>query len=363
MEKNFRVAVIGYGVGGAVFHAPLVNAVPGLELVAIVSNNPERVAQARGEFPNIKILASAEAVFAKPLQYDLVVITSPNRFHFPQAKAALLAGLHVVIDKPMAVQAKECKELIDLAKQQNKLLSVFHNRRWDGDFLTVQKILQEEMLGTVVRFESRFERYRPQPKTGAWRELGTKEDGGGLLFDLGSHLIDQACALFGSPSSVYCELDKRRADVETDDDCFIALSFASGVRAHLWASVLCRIKGPRYRVSGHQGSFEKYGMDPQEDALRAGLRPSAQIDGQNLNWGEDTKSNWGNVFTQMNGLAVHGQVETLPGDYCSYYQKILAALRGFPFVAAPVVAEDAYQTALIIEAAYKSAAEKLVIDL
>lgn len=350
--KNFRVALIGYGIGGAVFHAPLVHAVPGLHLAAIVTSNVARVEQARAAYPQAKILATADEIFASPGDYDLVVVASPNRYHFPQAKAALECGLDVVIDKPMATNSSDCRALIELAKKQKRLLSVFQNRRLDGDFLTVQEMIRENLLGKIVRFESRFERYRPEPRAGAWRELGTLDDGGGLLFDLGSHLIDQACYLFGDPVDVYCELDKRRPGVETDDDCFVALSFAGGVRAHLWASVLCRIKGPRFRVLGHNGSFEKYGMDPQEDALRAGRRPTE------VAWGADSEEHWGDLLTTVNGLTVQGKVETLAGCYQNYYAGILAAMRQNGPV--PVDPSDALRTTLIVEAAFKSASEKSV---
>ena len=353
----YRVAVIGYGIGGAVFHAPLVSAVPGLNLSAIVTRSAEKTEQARRDWPQAKIIGSAEEVFAGAKDYDLVVITSPNRYHYSQAKAALEAGLHVVIDKPMATNSQHCLELIALAKKQNRLLTVFHNRRLDGDFLTIQKIMQEDLLGQIVRFESRFERYRPQPKPGAWRELGSPEDGGGLLLDLGSHLIDQACHLFGRPQ----ELDRRREGVAVDDDCFVALSFASGVRAHLWSSVLCRIKGPRFRLLGHRGSFEKYGMDPQEEALRAGMRPSVTAGAQA--WGRDEEALWGSLNTEVDGLVVQGKIETLPGSYPSFYEDLLAALRAVPGAAPPVDPQDAWQTATILEAALRSSEQKTVVRI
>ena len=353
-----RVAVIGYGIGGAVFHCPLVAAVPGMTVSAIVTRSEEKVAQARRDFPAARILSSAEEILANAGDYDLVVVTSPNRYHFPQAKAALEAGLNVVIDKPMATNSADCRALIELAKKEKKTLSVFQNRRLDGDFLTVRKIIEDNLLGKIVRFESRFERYRPQSRPGAWRERGTLDDGGGLLFDLGSHLIDQACFLFGRPLDVYCELDKRRAEVETDDDCFVALSFANGVRAHLWASVMCRIKGPRFRLLGVRGSFEKYGLDPQEDALRAGGRP-----GEN-GWGSEVEGQYGTVHTDVDGLTVQGKVETIAGAYQNYYRDVLAAIGTPPNTAVlPVDPEDAFTTTTIVEAAFRSANERCVVRL
>ncbi len=353
----YRVALIGYGIGGAVFHAPLVNAVAGLHLTTVVTRSQEKSDQARRDFPHVKVMATAEEVFAAASDYDLVIITSPNKHHFPQAKAALQAGLNVVLDKPMATNARHCFELIELAKQRKKLLTVFQNRRLDGDFLTVEKIIKEELLGDIVRLESRFERYRPVPKAGAWRELGAPDDGGGLLFDLGSHLIDQVCHLFGRPTEVYCELDRRRPGVETDDDCFVALRFASAVRVHLWASVMCRIKGPRFRLLGRLGSFEKYGMDPQEDSLRAGMRPGDSA------WGKDPQSQWGDIYTDTGGLPIQGKIETVDGAYQCFYESVVAAMRANDPALLPVDAQDAYLTALILEAAKKSALERAVMLL
>jgi len=359
--RSYRVALIGYGIGGAVFHAPLISSVPGLSLSAVVTRSDEKIRQVQRHFPAVKVVTSADQIFATAGDYDLVVVTSPNGLHFSQAKAALEAGLHVVIDKPMATSSFDCAELITLAKKQKLMLTVFQNRRFDGDFLTIQKILQDNLLGKVVRFESRFDRYRPQAKVGAWRELGTQAEGGGLLFDLGSHLVDQAINLFGKPSHIYCELDKRRPSVETDDDCFISLSFDSGVRAQLWASVLCRIKGPRLKLVGHAGSFEKYGLDPQEGALRAGLRPGPPIDVSD--WGKEDEKNWGDIHTSVGDLVVKGKIETLPGDYQKFYREVLAALRSAQYDLAPVAAEDAWLTTKVLEAAFKSAEEKSVVAL
>lgn len=356
-ERKHNVALIGYGVGGAIFHAPLVSAIKNLHLAAIVTRSPEKAAQAKRDYPDAEIIGSAEEIFAHPQKYDLVIVCSPNRYHFPQAKAALEAGMNVVVDKPMTTHSQHCHELIELAKKHNRLLTVFHNRRWDGDLLTVKKIVDEQMLGRIVRFESRFERYRPTPKAGAWRELGSKEDGGGLLFDLGSHLIDQACYLFGAPTDVYCELDKRRSGVKTDDDCFVALSFTSGVRAHLWASVMVRMNGPRFKLFGHKGSFEKYGMDPQEDALRAGLRPN------DSSWGRDSENNWGKVLTDVSGLTFEGNIKTEVGAYEQFYENVAACLSDPQHNKLAVEPGDAYRTSKIIEAASKSASDRTVVSL
>jgi scyllo-inositol 2-dehydrogenase (NADP+) len=345
-NSPLRVALIGYGVAGAVFHAPLIAHTKSLLLKAIVTTNPDRVKQAQSDFPNAKVAASADQIWKEADQFDLVVIASPNRFHYPQAKAAMESGLATVIDKPAATSSAQCRELISTSERTGKLLTVFQNRRWDGDFLTVKQLIDEGKLGKIVRFESRFERYRPQKKVDAWRESGNQEDAGGLLFDLGSHLIDQACVLFGEPQAIYAEVEKRRPGVDVDDDVFVAMRFSSGVIAHLWASVVARIKGPRFRVLGLDGSYEKYELDPQEDALRAGKRPSDQ------GWGEAAQSDWGQLATTFDGQSIDETLPTLPGCYEHFYEQVAAAIRGEADV--PVNAADALRCLQLIESAFSS---------
>jgi scyllo-inositol 2-dehydrogenase (NADP+) len=237
---SLRVGIIGYGLAGAVFHAPLVAATPGMVVAVIVTSNPERQAQARRDFPAATIYATADAMLADPSQPDLVVVATANRVHVPLGIAALEAGLPVVIDKPVAPSVSEAEQLMAVARRTGKLLTVFQNRRWDNDFLTTRQLITADLLGPIIRLESRFERFRPAPKAGAWRERPEPEEAGGLLFDLGPHLIDQAMMLFGSPISVYAEVNVRRARALVDDDTFVALRFAGGQVAHLWASVIPR---------------------------------------------------------------------------------------------------------------------------
>jgi scyllo-inositol 2-dehydrogenase (NADP+) len=354
-HSQIRVALIGYGLAGSVFHAPLIAHTKSLSLRAIVTNNPDRMAQAHTDFPQAKVLASADQIWKEADQFDLVVIASPNKFHYPQAKAAMESGLSAVIDKPAATSAAECRDLISISKKTGMLLTVFQNRRWDGDFLTIRKLLDEGKLGQIVRFESRFERFRPQMKAGAWRESGTYEDAGGLLFDLGSHLIDQARVLFGDPQSVYAEVEKRRQDVQVDDDVFVAMQFPSGVVAHLWANVVARIKGPRFRVLGLNGSYEKYEMDPQEEALRAGKRPGGQ------GWGQAAENDWGRLATTFNGQSTDEKLPTLPGCYERFYEQVAAAVRGQADI--PVQADDALRCLELIEAAFSGARDRQMIRL
>ncbi len=347
-----RVGVIGYGLAGSVFHAPLIALTPGLELAAIVTSNPARRKQAQHDYPSAALLDTADALFADKT-IDAVVVASTNRTHVPFAEAALRAGKHVVIDKPAAETAAEVESLITLAREQQRVLTIYQNRRWDGDFLTLRKILDQKLLGDVFSFESRFERYRAEPNLAAWREQ--VDEIGGLLYDLGSHLIDQALQLFGPAERVYAEVEARRPEAKTDDVVFVNLTHRNGVRSRLHATSVARIFGPRFHVRGLQGAFEKYGLDPQEDALRTGHRPG------NSDWGTEPREAWGRLSTQVGGLHVDGPVETLPGCYQRFYELFQkAAAEGEP---PPVNPHDAVESLRIIEAARHSSKTGEVIWL
>jgi len=250
----------------------LIDAVPGLQLAMVVTGDPDRSAAARGRYPDTEVVPTPDAVWARAGELDVVVIATPNRTHVPLAGAALRAGLHVVVDKPMAVTVASGLQLLDAARAASRLVTVYHNRRWDADFLTLRRLLAEGALGDVLRFESRFERWRPEPKPG-WRESPEPGDAGGLLFDLGTHLIDQALVLLGPARHVYAELDVRRPAAAMDDDTFVAIRHESGTRSHLWLSAVAALPGPRMRVLGTRAAWEKHGLDPQEAALRDGGRP------------------------------------------------------------------------------------------
>lgn len=355
--KPLRVAIIGYGLAGAVFHAPLIAATDGMVVSAIVTSNAERQQRASADFPAATILASAEHIWQNASSYDLVVAASPNRTHVPLGIAAMQTGLPVVIDKPLAPSVVEAERLIATSKSTGKLLTVFQNRRWDNDFLTVRQLLASEsdLLGQIMRFESWYQRYRPQPRSGAWRELPDPGEAGGLLFDLGSHLIDQALLLFGRPLRVYAEVQMRRPGAQVDDDTFIALEFANGTRAHLWMDVLTRIPGPRLRITGLRGMYEKWGLDPQEDDLSAGKRPG------DAGWGQEAHEHWGRLSTNVGKLHIDGPVETLPGAYETFYALLREALvsGGKP----PVDPADAVATLRVIEAARESAQKHTVVEL
>ena len=311
-----RAALIGYGLAGRAFHAPLISATPGLDLSAVVTRDRERRAQVERDHPRAELLDSADEIWEDAGGFDLVAVASPNRTHVPLARAAIEAGLPVVVDKPVAPTADAARELIAEADAAHVMLTVFQNRRWDGDFLTLRRLLEAGELGRVLRFESRFERWRPQVAEG-WREAGDAEEAGGVLFDLGSHLIDQALQLFGPVRDVYAELDNRRPGAEVDDDSFVALEHESGVRSHLWMSAVAADPGPRMRVLGDRAAYVKHGLDVQEAALREGRRPDER------GWGEEPESAWG----VLGAGEEWRPVATAPGAYQEFYAGVERALR------------------------------------
>ena len=352
-----RVGLVGYGLAGSVFHAPLIAATEGLALDTVVTSNPERQRGARAEFPDVRVAATPDELLARSGELDLIVIASPNKTHVPLATAALQAGLPVVVDKPLSGTAAEARELAALAEERGLLLSVFQNRRWDNDFLTLRKLLDDGELGDVYRFESRFERWRPQLK-GGWRESGDPAEIGGLLYDLGSHVVDQALVLFGPVTAVYAEAVVRRDGAQTDDDTFIALTHTNGVRSHLYVSATTAQLGPRFRVLGSKAGYVKHGLDPQEAALRDGDRPGTA----GADWGTEPEELWGRVGAGESPVTGGGSpVPTLPGDYPAYYAAVAKALlEGAPN---PVTAREAAATLDVLEAARRSALEKVTVTL
>jgi len=345
------VAIVGYGLAGSVFHAPLIAVNPDLELVSVVTANPERTALAKAEHPRVRVHRSVEELWSDAGGHDLVVVATPNRAHVPVALAALDAGVHVVVDKPFAPTSADARRIVSAAADRDLVLTVFQNRRLDGDFLTLQRLIAEGALGQPFRFESRYERWRPELRGDAWRERGDPEEAGGVLFDLGSHLVDQANHLFGAPTHVYAEVERRRPGAEVDDDAFIALTHPGDVRSHLWASLVSGSLGPRFRVLGQAGAFEKHGIDGQEDQLVAGIGPG------HPDYGREPKDRW--------GVLVAGEevtpVETERGAYPRFYEGVVDAIRtGAP---PPVDPADAVLTIEVLEAARESAHSGKVVKL
>lgn len=347
-EPPFHVGLIGYGLAGEAFHAPFIATTPGLRLEAIVTGNPDRHRAAARAHPGATIVESASRLWERADQLDVIVVASPNRTHASLATQALENGLHVVVDKPFATSVGEARALVAVAQRTDRIITVFQNRRWDGDFLTLQRLLAEEVMGQALRFESRFERWRPIPR-GTWRESGEPKDAGGLLFDLGSHIIDQALVLFGPARHVYAEIDVRRAGVEADDDSFVALTHANGVRSHLFMSAVAAQTGPRFRLLGSRAAYVKWGMDPQEAKLRDGQSPDAP------GFGDDPEGHWGTLGAGEESRPV----PTERGAYRRFYEGVVDALRGV--APPPVDPHDAIATLAVIEAARRSSAEQRVM--
>lgn len=333
--KSLSVGLLGFGLAGSVFHAPLIQCEPRLRLTAIASSRTDDIRRA----VPAAVATTADAVIADP-NIDLVVIATPNTSHAPLAREALLAGKHVVIDKPMATTAAEADELIDLAKRQGRMLTVFHNRRWDNDFLTLRACLDHGDIGRPYHYEAHFDRFRPQIKQG-WREQTLA--GSGVLFDLGAHLIDQALTLFGMPDRILADVGTQRPDAQVDDWFHIVLGYGP-MRAILHCgTVVCR-PGPRFQLHGDGGSFLKHGMDGQEAALRAGRLPTE------ADWGADDPENFA-LLVQADGT--ERRVETIVGDYPAFYRGVASSiLDGAP---PPVMAEQARDVLAVLEAVRKAA--------
>ncbi|MGH8855634.1 MAG: oxidoreductase [Telluria sp.] len=342
--RTLQVGLVGFGYASATFHAPLLAATPGLRLAAVASTAPDKV---RAAFPEAQVCATAAALYARD-DIDLVVIATPNDTHFPLARQALEAGKHVVVDKPFVLDTAQARELIALADARSLRLSAFHNRRWDGDFMTVGRLVADGTLGRITHFESHFDRYRPQVQA-RWREAGGA--GGGLWYDLGPHLLDQALQLFGRPASIWLDLARQR-DGALADDWFHAVLGYGNMRAILHASALTATPAPRFTMHGTLGSYVKHGLDMQETALRAG----AALAG---GWSVDT-SDGQLALNSAQGL-VERRHPTLPGAYLDYYAQMRdAILRGAPV---PVSAESAHEVLALIEAGIASAQEARVITL
>lgn len=332
------MGLIGYGFAGSVFHAPLIRSVPGLRLAKVVTARREQIAK---DIPGVAVVAAVEDLFSDPA-IDLVVIASPSAEHYDHARAALLAGKHVVVDKPLVTTSRDSSELIDLAATRRRVLSVFQNRRWDNDFLTVLHAIKQGWLGEVFHYEAHFDRFRPQIKTG-WREV--PGPGAGILYDLGAHLIDQSLHLFGMPRAVTADIMAQRATAKVDDYFHLVLDYFP-LRVILHAATLVIQPGPRLIVHGGGGSFLKYGIDGQEDALKRGQRPGGP------DWGADSPEQYGEL-TPAGGTP--RKIETLRGGYERYYQALAACLEtGGP---PPVDPRDSLDALIVIEAAQRSAAE------
>ena len=348
MPHRLRVLLHGYGLAGRVFHAPLICATSELELAAIVTSNPDRVSAAAVEHPDAVVLPDADAAFGRSDEFDLAVVATANVAHVTLVRAALDHGLHVVVDKPMAPDAVTARSLVEHARAASRQLHVFQNRRWDSDFLTLQSLLAEGRLGRVHRVVSRFERWRPRP-SGGWRERADPAAMGGLLYDLGSHLVDQALLALGPVTTVYAEVRTVRADVGSDDDVFVALTHASGAVSHLWASCLAADPAPRFRVHGSAGSWVVQGLDGQEPALRSGLRPGDST------WGAEPASRGSTLWPDGDALPL------VAGSWERFYPGVASSIRhGAP---PPVHPSEVVEVLRVLDAARTAMATGTVVRL
>ncbi len=343
-----KTLVVGYGLSAKAFHLPFLLNDPAYKVIGIVQ---PRGSSAKQDFPQLQHYRSLEEALAER-GATLVVITAPNEFHAPMARTALLDGRHVVVEKPFAVDVAGGEMLAQLAKEQGKVLSIYHNRRWDADFLTLKEVITENRVGQPVMFSARFDRFRPHIRQG-WKE--EQGPGTGIFYDLGPHLIDQALQLFGWPEFLYAHMRIERPDALTTD-AFDLYLYYEKLTVHLSAGSLVSIVAPRFTLLGTKGGYTKWGMDPQEAALRQGIKPVQQ------NWGMEAESAWGTLVQ----LSENGETESTPypshaGNYGTYYHKLAAAIRQEG--ENPVKPEEALQVMKIIEQALRSNREGKKITL
>lgn len=349
-NKPIHIGLLGFGMAGRVFHAPIISVVEGIKLRKIKANRPESIALANRLYPDAEVVPETGSVLEDET-VDLVIVATTNDTHYNLAKAALEAGKHVVVEKPFTVTSEEASELIELAQQKGKLLTVYQNRRWDSDFKTVKKLIDGQLLGRLVEYEAHFDRFRPIPASETWKE--EEKPGTGILYDLGSHLIDQALVLFGLPEALYADLRTQRSGGQIIDSFDLTLYYANGLKAILKAGMLVKQPGPRFILSGDKGSFVKHGLDVQEAALKAGLAPAG------TDWGAEPEEIWGRLDTELKGQHLVGKIQSEQGDYRDYYENVRDAILGIAEL--EVKPEQALNTIRVVELAMQSSSEKRML--
>lgn len=346
MEK-IKAAFAGFGAAAKFMHAPFIKTNPGYEIVSVLERNKS---ESKELFPDAKIVRTYEELISDE-NIELIIITTPNDTHFSYTEQALRAGKNVVLEKPFTITSADGLQLIEIAKQTSKILSVFHNRRYVADFLTISEILRNNILGDIHSYEAHYHRYRPEAKPNAWREEPIA--GSGIFYDLGSHLIDQALYLFGLPQSVTADIRKQRPHARVDD-CFIVWLNYGFLKVVLQSGMLVREPGPRYMIHGTKGSFIKNGEDPQEAFLRAGKMPT-EIE----NWGMEKEESYALLHTEINGNEIKKIYPSLKGDFGMYYENLYQTIRfNAPLRERP---EHGYNTIRIIELAFESSNKKQTI--
>jgi scyllo-inositol 2-dehydrogenase (NADP+) len=341
-----RVGLVGFGLAGQSFHAPIIQSVPGLELACVLERSGSLAQQ---KYPEVRVVRTLEDLLADE-QIRLCVIATPNASHFDLAQRCLLAGRDVVIDKPFATNSIDALQLVELAEENGRSLTVYQNRRLDGDFLTVRKLLASETLGRVVAYTSHYDRFRPTLKENAWRER--PEPGSGILFDLGAHLFDQALVLFGVPLAISADVFSERKGSEVDDAFDVRFEYPE-MHAYLRASMIACTPGPRFVLHGTKGSFVKFGMDPQEALLRRGVPPGGP------RWGEDPESDWGTLSFPDGDSRITEKISTETGDYRLFYSNVRDAItEGKPLAVPPC---EALRNVRAIELVQQSSRERRTI--
>lgn len=350
MNKPVRTGIIGFGMAGKVFHAPFIDALPGFRLSKISTSKEAAAREARLRYPETVIVNDAQGILHDD-DIDLVIIGTPNEAHLPLAKAALLAGKHVIVEKPFTVTSAEADVLIALAIQQRRILTVHHNRRWVADFKTVRKLVDSGLLGRLVTYEAHYDRFRPALRPQAWRE--DQLPGAGILYDLGAHLIDQALQLFGLPDEITADVQIQRTGGKVDDFFDLTLQYP-GLRVSLGAGMLVKKPGPHFSLHGESGSFVKYGMDVQEEALKAGAVPAASPD-----WGVEPEQQWGQLSAEYKALQITGAIKSERGSFEDFFINVQQAISGKAELA--VTPGQARDTIRIIELAVQSNREKKTV--
>jgi predicted dehydrogenase len=350
MKERFmvRVGLIGFGMAGQAFHAPVINGVPGMELACILERHGSN---AKEKYPDVRVARTLDEFLADK-EIQLCVIATPNDSHYEYARACLLAGRDVVVDKPFAPTLRESEELVRLAAERGRLITVYQDRRWDGDFHTIKKLVQSGRLGKIVEYECRYDRFRLEPKANAWRERAG-QPAAGVLFDLGPHVVDQALVLFGEPKSITASAFCQRETSQVDDAFDVCMEY-DGLRTMGRARIIAFAPGPHFLIHGTRGSFVKYGMDPQEARLR----------GENYPKGKDWGAGWGLESEELWGtLSLVGEpsvkVKTERGDYRGFYANVRDAIE--KKAALDVTPEQALRTMRAVILAHKSSGERRTV--
>ena len=347
MTTTIKVGIVGFGISAKVFHAPFVTTVPGFELVSVM----ERHHQASKEiYPWVKVVKTIDELIEDP-HIDLIVVTTPNETHYPYANAALQMGKHVVLEKPFTITTEEAQLLVELSHQSKAILSVYQNRRYVSDFFTIREIFSKNLLGPIHEFEAHYNRYRPEARPNAWRE--DPKPGSGILYDLGSHIIDQALYFFGPPKRMIADVRKQRPHARIDDYFDLRLDYGH-LRVVLKSGMLVREPGPRYLIHGNVGSFIKSGEDPQEAKLRAGESPLQP------HWGEEDPENYGLLHTEVDGKIIREHYPSLPGNFGLYYANLYKTIaQDAPLLEKP---EHGFNTIRMIELALLSSKKRCEVE-